>query len=387
MIARRLRNILLPALGLTGAGLLSAAAPAVSTQPSPPSGHDFTQPVPQARQVADVSPALARRNATRGYGAEGPVLYRTAPVTAPHSFDFVGVEGEMGALEFRARRAGEPWSDWVETADGDPVYTGGADQVQVRSRGTRIEGRLHYVNVSAGNAPASDLLRSKGSSPKPEFISRSEWGADRKNGGCHPRQDPDYGKVKAGVIHHTVSTNDYTEAEAPSIVLGICRYHRNSNGWNDIGYNALVDRFGNLYEGRAGGLGKPVVGAQVEGFNSQTAGIATIADHRSKKPTRGEINGLVDYLSWKLGKSGVDAVGKTRLLSDGGSTNRYPKGQRPRVKEVLGHGDLGFTECPGGEMKERVPAVRRKVQDRIAQGGGSSTPDPPSGGSGPPPRG
>ena len=403
MIARRLKNTLLLALGLLGAGFLWAVAPALSTQPYVPAGHDFTQPVPEVRQLADVSPALRRESEDHGYGLEGPVVYRTAPLTAPHRFDFVGVEGEMDPLEFRAREDGEPWSDWVEAAYGDPVYTGGTEQVQIRSRGTEIEGELHYVNVSGDKTAAEGLLTSMRSTVndavvsvfdpaeaqaaigKPDFIGRDEWGAERKDGGCHPRKDPDYGKVKAGVIHHTVSTNDYSEKQAPSVVLGICRYHRNSNGWNDIGYNALVDRFGNLYEGRAGGLARPVVGAHVEGFNSQTAGIATIADHQGKRPSRSEVAGIVDYLSWKLGKAGIDAQGRTRLRSDGGSSNRYPQGSRPRLKEVLGHGDLGHTECPGDRLHERVPAIRRKIQDRIAgssgDGGGGS--GDPSGGSSP----
>ena len=355
------------------ASFVWAVAPAQSTKPRAPGTADFTQALPQARQLAEPSPKLLRQVDRDGYGVDGPIIYRTTPITAPRSFDFVGVQGETRALEFRARSRGEAWSDWVEADNGDPVYTGGTDEVQVRSRGVPIEGKLHYVKVSDRATSVGDMLRS---SPKPQFIGRARWGANQRKAGCHPREKADYGKVKAGVVHHTVSTNTYTEAQAPSIVLGICRYHRNSNGWNDIGYNALVDRFGNLYAGRAGGLNKAVVGAQVEGFNSQTSGIATIADHRVKKATPAEIEGLVSFLAWKLSGAGLDGTGTSRLLSGGGSSNQTKSGERVRVKQVVGHGDLGFTECPGDALHVRIGKIRRLVQQRIAEGGGEDPVDP-----------
>src|ERR687892_181999 len=100
--------------------------------------------------------------------------------------------------------------------------------------------------------------------------------------GCASRvrpTTPPYGAVKLAFVHHTVTATDYGPEDSAAMVLGICRYHRNSNGWNDIGYQFLVDKYGRIFEGRAGGMDQAVVGAQTQGFNAQTTGIANIGTH------------------------------------------------------------------------------------------------------------
>ena len=368
-------------------GTLAAPASAADRETRVPEARGFTQLLPEATQLRGRSPAAARIAERRnGYGLEGPLLYRTPVVEAPRPFDLVGVAGETHALEYRSRDEGGVWSDWAEADNGDPVYTGGAEQVQVRSRGVPIEGRLHYIAVDGGSAPAAtprgpERRRSgaerRVSTPKPTFISRSAWGANGKKGGCTPRENPDFGRVKAAVVHHTVSTNGYSEAQAPGLVLGICQYHRDANGWNDIGYNAVVDRFGNLYEGRAGGVDRAVVGAQTEGHNLQTAGVAVIGDRSSDAPAGPERKTLIRYLAWRLDVAGIDAAGEVTLTSSGGSSNRTPEGKRIRVNRILSHSDTNFTECAGTKLRDEIPKIRRAVQRRIKESAEVDPAEPP----------
>ena len=196
------------------------------------------------------------------------------------------------------------------------------------------------------------------------MVSRAAWGATRAEGGCAPRGPADYGEVQAGVIHHTVNANDYSKAEAAGIVLGICRFHVNGNGWNDIGYQALVDRFGRLYKGRAGGMGSAVVGAQAQGFNAQTTAIASIGSNDTVKLNRKARVAVTRYLAWKLGVHGIDPSTSATMTSAGGSLSRYPAGTVITVPRVIGHRDLGNTACPGERLYAQVKSIRKVVQKR-----------------------
>ena len=161
-------------------------------------------------------------------------------------------------------------------------------------------------------------------------------------------------------------------------MLGICRFHVFGNGWNDIGYNALVDRYGTLYEGRAGGLKRPVVGAQAQGFNSQTTSIASIGDHTSEAPTPQAQRSIIQFLAWKMAVDrATPATGTVQLTSAGGPESRYPAGTVITVPRIVGHTTLGLTACPGGAMIPLIPQIQAAVQKRIkhsakGQGRGSS---------------
>jgi hypothetical protein len=238
-------------------------------------------------------------------------------------------------------------------AASDPLWVGTGVAVQYRlSR--RVEGlRLHFVNVGRHRKPRLRAAQD----PEPDFVTRAEWGGNQ----CVPREAPLYGTVKAVHVHHTVSLNDYSPSEGAAIVLAICRYHRNSNGWNDIGYNALVDKYGVLYEGRAGGLDQAVVGAQAQGFNSETAGIASIGDHTSVGAAPETLSGLARYIRWKLAIHGQPLFGSVTLKSSGGSASRYPAGRRVSVDRVLGHRDTGRTACPGQLLYDQLDELRAMV--------------------------
>jgi uncharacterized protein with LGFP repeats len=298
------------------------------------------------------------------------------------------VARETREIEIRVRDEGGGWTDWVPQEDGTPIYVDGADEAQVRAP-FKPDGELHFVNVSGTSGglvdralnTARESINSafiavastpvaQAIAPKPPITPRALWGADNPEGGCPPRGAPELGGAAAAVIHHTVNANDYTPEEAPGIVLGICRFHVYGNGWNDIGYNALVDRYGTVYEGRAGGLKKPIVGAQAQGFNSATTSIASIGDFSTEVISPEATRSIIHYLAWRMAAiralpvKSYPVTGTVQLTSAGGSQSRYPAGAVVTVPRIVGHLTLGLTTCPG-TIDPQIPVIRNAVQKRI----------------------
>ncbi|GAU68527.1 Syd protein [Streptomyces sp. NBRC 110611] len=189
--------------------------------------------------------------------------------------------------------------------------------------------------------------------PRPRIITRAGWGADEKL----REKTFLYNKtVRAAFVHHSGSGNNYTCAQAPSLIRAMYRFHVKSNHWRDIGYNFLVDKCGTVYEGRAGGVAKPVMGAHTLGFNDASTGIAVLGTFTESEPPKPAIDAISRLTSWKLGLYGVDPRAKIQLLSSG--SNRYPKGAKVRMNTLSGHRDGFTTDCPGAHLYSKLAAAR-----------------------------
>jgi hypothetical protein len=161
--------------------------------------------------------------------------------------------------------------------------------------------------------------------------------------------------VRFAAIHHTAGRNDYSRSEAPAIVKGIQLFHVQGNGWNDIGYNFLVDRFGTIYEGRFGGVDRSVVGAHALGFNTGSVGIALLGAYGSTKPSAAALDAIVRLVSWRLDLAHVDPTSYLTYIS--GGSERYASGLPVLLSAVSGHRDTGFTECPGTELYAKLSTI------------------------------
>ncbi|MDL9937638.1 N-acetylmuramoyl-L-alanine amidase [Gordonia sp. ABSL1-1] len=292
-------------------------------------------------------------------------------------------------LVMRSRRADGGWTPWsvLEPAlhgavpsagkpvGTEPVWVGDAREVQVAATdeglaipaaetqggdlaqlGVGMAGevvtKLVTTALSAVKATliSPDSILSLGSSlltpllGGPSVVARAQWGADESIRCSQPIYSPTVG---GAIVHHTAGNNDYTAQQSVEIVRGIYAYHARTLNWCDIGYNVLVDKYGQVFEGAFGGLDRNVEGTHTGGFNKATVGLSLMGNLDQVPPTAAMISAASRFLRWRLGKAGLNAGGTAHLTAEYFSDSKFPAGARTQLPMIAGHRDYNNTSCPG----------------------------------------
>lgn len=342
-------------------------------------------------------------------------VFESKVLAASREFSHVGLHWSAGSganpvFEIRTSRDGDDWTEWrrvaVERVAGEApagdafanlIGVGPARLVQYRIVGGAAgdpAAELRHVTATVIDAPVVpiDLVQ-----PRVRVIDpmtglslgvtpREWWGADEAL-----RFTRDGGKVwnemfvpaKKVVIHHTAGRNDYaTRDQAAAEVRAIYYYHAVTQAWGDIGYNLLIDKFGNVYEGRHGrgeGRGREIAGpgvvaGHVLGHNYGSVGIALIGDATAPDwpmpaaagPMWASLVGAATFESGRhfirpidVGPDGADRPAASDFLQ---SRDRWTDA----MHNLSGHRETFPTECPGDPVMALLPDRRRAIAAGLA---------------------
>ena len=318
------------------------------------------------------SPPVAGDDAA-GLQAAGAALAAPTVLTAREegveAFEAVGVHFSTGVapdervVRVRVRRGGvwDPWrhlhadgahapDDGEAAPDGawaGPLWVGGADAYEVELPADASGVEVVLVRETGAIAGYAQVPAVISFASQPTVRPRSAWVA--RAVGTIPVADT----LEAAIIHHSDNRNDYSLADVPGMIRSIQAFHIDGQGWSDIAYNFVVDRFGNIWEGRAGGIARPVIGGHSYGHNTRTVGICYLGNLVSTDPPAAVVSAISRLVAWKLGLHGTDPRGQVWYTDYEGNTKL--------LDTVSGHKDVRQTSCPG-RLYNRLGTIRHDAR-------------------------
>ncbi|MEO6606369.1 MAG: SpoIID/LytB domain-containing protein, partial [Aeromicrobium sp.] len=154
--------------------------------------------------------------------------------------------------------------------------------------------------------------------------------------------------------------------DSAKIVRGIQAYHVKGHGWCDIGYNFLVDKYGQIFEGRRGGIDRSVRAAHSGNgeVNTFAMGVSLMGDFDKIQPGEAMKASVVKLVGWRMGTTYLKAKGTWHVSEKNLTLNL-----------IAGHRNVVGTACPGkyayawlsstGGLRDRVEAYVSKYTSAI----------------------
>ncbi len=346
-----------------------------------------------------------------GVTGETTLLFTSDVIGAGQLFDRVGVHwiaargSEDGIfVELRSSPDGSRWSEWQRfPADEDLAdrarneWYAGPYAVDMPSRyaqyrvwltegdpGALVRVSLTFMDATDLNlGPVARLINdvagavadmvspavAEAAVGPSRILTRQDWGADETLMQWTPQYQKPHTKA---VIHHTVTDDGGTNVAAT--IRSIYYYHAVTRGWGDIGYNYLVDRFGNIWTGRQGG--DHSTGGHAYGWNNGALGVAAIGDYSVNVPT-GQLQGaLANVIALKFAQYGIQPYGSDLFTHQ----EQKPDGTWIDVggnpPNMQGHRDSSYvvgqtggqTSCPGNGIYNLLSGLRTLAQNAVVAG-------------------
>ena len=328
-------------------------------------------------------------------GLEGAIT--RGPKDLPRGTSHVGIHwrGEarrLAQVEVRVEASGR-WSSWQalgvehDPFDSDETFSNLVDvrdaqrlQYRVVVPGGRRLDRVVVTAISADRAAPA-----KGATPPPPATSasfrtvdnrtrpvssRADWGCDESLGNGksgNPIWPSMFVSAQKVVVHHTATSNTYNDGAAE--VRAIHAYHARTLGWGDIGYTALIDRFGNVYEGRKGRPGETISAGVVAGHclrhNYGSAGLAVLGDFTKRTISAKTANdqamlaALEDLVVYECGRHGLGPDASSDFLKSDDAWHLA-------MATISGHKDSDATACPGAPLMNQLATLRTNSRQRLA---------------------
>ncbi|MBR7192675.1 N-acetylmuramoyl-L-alanine amidase [Gordonia sp. SCSIO 19800] len=388
----------------------SSERSAPSTTREQPAPRDDRAPgTPTRSNPSSTTPATPTMADGREVGAAVTHIAREAPIKM---VAFTWERPVDVDLKLRAKNPDGKWGPWTvleqitrgqapsakNPVGTEPVWVGDAREVQVAASkdGLAIPaaetqgGDLAQLAVGTASTVVTELatvalnaLKATLISPEsllglgssllspltggPQVVARQAWGADESIRCSQPVYSP---QMRGAIVHHTAGSNDYTPQQSAEIVRGIYAYHARSLNWCDIGYNVLIDKYGQIFEGAFGGLDRNVEGTHTGGFNKETLGVSMIGNLEEVPPTAAMVSATGKFLRWRLGKAGLNPAGTATLTSEGFAGTKFAAGTQSNLPVISGHRDYNSTSCPGVHGYAALTAIRALA------GGAPPAPEP-----------
>lgn len=412
------RRLLVTAAALGAGTALIRVRPGPALADGPVSGTDIVAVGAALRQGTMDGLVLAE-------APSGPVLrptgtagiYSSAVLESPRPFTHVGLHwiatgtaSDPCQMELRTSADSTTWSVWRpvpaaclpgkaprgETVGG-LLFARDARFLQYRASLSGADAALEQVTATVISSPPQPLgnelhtvtVRDSATGRSLAVTPRELWLADenlRFDAGGAKVWNEMFVPVKKLVVHHTATRNDYaTVEEAAAEVRAIYYYHAVTLGWGDIGYNALVDQFGNLYEGRYGRgsgvtremLSEGVVAGHDLYHNYGSAGVALVGnavepDWPMPEPAGPMWEALLRYSTFESGRAFLRP-----LVAGAAETKAAPEPARSdflrsddvwsdAMRNVSGHRETNDTTCPGDVVMGMLDDLRVAIDAGLA---------------------